>query len=40
MIWSSDAVTTNHREFDVETDSTTDLMTIYIALGQYEFQAV
>ncbi len=40
MIWSSDAVTTNHREFDVEKDSLTDLMTVHIGSGQYEFQAV
>ncbi len=40
LIWSSNTVHTNHREFDVEEDSKTGLMTVYIGSGQYEFQAV
>jgi hypothetical protein len=40
VIWSSDAVTANHREYDVDKDSTTGLMTVYIGSGQYEFEAL
>jgi hypothetical protein len=40
MIWSSDAFTPNHREFDVQKDPLTDLMTVHIGSGQYEFQAM
>jgi alpha-L-rhamnosidase len=40
VIWSSDAVNTNHRQFNIEKDSTTGLMTAHIGSGQYEFQAL
>jgi len=40
VIWSSDSVTTNHGEFNVEKDSTTGLMTVSVGSGQYEFQAL
>jgi hypothetical protein len=40
VIWSFDAVTTNHQEFIVEKDLATGLMTVYIGSGQYQFQAL
>jgi hypothetical protein len=40
VIWSSNAVTTNHQEFVVEKDLATGLMTVYIGSGQYQFQAL
>jgi alpha-L-rhamnosidase len=40
VIWSSDASTANHREFNVQKDSTTGLMTVHIGSGEYEFQAL
>jgi alpha-L-rhamnosidase len=40
VIWSSDVATTNHREFGVEKDSATGLMTVHVGSGQYEFQAL
>ena len=39
-IWSSDVGTMIDQGFDIEKDSTTGLMTVYIGSGQYEFQAV
>ncbi len=40
VIWSSDPTATNHREFNVEQDLITGLITVYIGSGQYEFQAL
>jgi alpha-L-rhamnosidase len=40
VIWSSDPTATNHREFNVEQDLVTGLITVYIGSGQYEFQAL
>jgi alpha-L-rhamnosidase len=40
VIWSSDAVTTNHQGFRVEKDAETGLMTVHLGSGQYEFQAL
>jgi alpha-L-rhamnosidase len=40
VIWSSDVATANHREFGVEQDSATGLMTVHVGSGQYEFQAL
>ncbi len=33
-------MTTNHQEFDIEKDAATNLMTVHIGSGQYEFQAL
>jgi alpha-L-rhamnosidase len=40
MIWSSDVSSTNVEGFEIEKDSTTDLMTVHIGSGEYEFQAL
>ncbi len=40
VIWSSDVATANHREFGVEKDPATGLMTVHVGSGQYEFQAL
>jgi alpha-L-rhamnosidase len=40
VVWSSDPTTTSHREFNVEQDLVTGLITVYIGSGQYEFQAL
>jgi len=40
VIWSSDVRRTNHRGLNIEKDSTTGLMTVYLGSGQYEFQAL
>jgi len=40
VIWSPDTIIKNHREFDVEKDSTRSLMAIHIGSGQYQFQAL
>jgi hypothetical protein len=40
VIWSADINTTNDQRFQIEKDSTTQLMTVYLGSGQYEFQAI
>ncbi len=40
VIWSSDIVNTNHRQFLVEKDPESGLMSVHLGSGQYEFQAV
>jgi hypothetical protein len=40
VIWSSDNVTTNDQEFNIEKDSATDIMSVHIGSGQYEFEAL
>jgi len=40
IIWSSSAINTNQREFQVEKDPITNLMTVHVGSGQYEFQAL
>jgi hypothetical protein len=40
VIWSSDMVTTNDREFHIPKDSIMNLMAVHIGFGQYEYQAV
>ncbi|CAF1241697.1 unnamed protein product [Rotaria sp. Silwood1] len=40
VIWSSDVSKRHVEGFDIEKDSTTGLMTVYIGSGQYKFQAL
>jgi alpha-L-rhamnosidase len=40
VIWSSDIVNTNHREFVVEKEPESGLMSVHVGSGQYEFQAM
>jgi hypothetical protein len=40
VIWSSDNVTTNDQEFDIEKDPETGIMSVHTGSGQYEFQAL
>ena len=40
LIWSEDSIVTNQREFFIEKDYETDLMSIQLGSGQYEFQAL
>ncbi|CAF2815602.1 unnamed protein product [Rotaria sp. Silwood2] len=40
IIWSSDVSKRNVEGFNIEKDSKTGLMTVYIGSGQYEFQAL
>ncbi|CAF0899842.1 unnamed protein product [Adineta steineri] len=40
VLWSSDSSTTIHRQFNVEKDSITGLMTVHVGSGQYEFLAL
>ena len=40
VIWTSNATVTNQQDFNVEKDSRTSLMSVYVGSGQYEFQAV
>ena len=40
VIWSSDISTMHVEDFEIEKDSTTDLMTVHIGSGEYEFQAL
>lgn len=40
VLWSSDVALANNQEFEIEKDLTTDLMSVHVGSGQYEFQAV
>jgi hypothetical protein len=40
IIWSSDDDRTNIKGFEIEYDSRTDVMTVYVGSGEYEFQAL
>jgi hypothetical protein len=40
VIWSSEIGDTIVEGFEIEKDSTTDLMTVHIGSGEYEFQAL
>jgi hypothetical protein len=40
IIWSSDDSTTSIEGFEIEKDSRTDVMTVHVGSGEYEFQAL
>jgi hypothetical protein len=40
IIWSSDDDRTNIKGFEIEKDSRTGVMTVYVDSGEYEFQAL
>ena len=40
IIWSANASTTIRREFEIERDTVTELMTVHVGSGEYEFQAL
>jgi len=40
VLWSSDVALANNQEFKIEKDLTTDLMSVHVGSGQYEFHAV
>jgi alpha-L-rhamnosidase len=40
IIWSTNASSTYLQDFEIEQDAMTDIMTVHVGSGQYEFQAV
>ena len=40
VLWSSDGALANNQEFKIEKDLTTNLMSVHLGSGQYEFHAV
>jgi alpha-L-rhamnosidase len=40
VIWSTNTSSTNLQQFEIERDTVTGLMTVYVGSGQYQFQAV